>query len=73
MTNLPKAERRPSTLIITKKRKGDDGYHVFSVRIKSDTFEKLEGLASETGRTRNELIGMLLDFGLSHSEVAAER
>ena len=30
-------------------------------------------LAEETGRTRNELIGMLLDFALEHSEVAGER
>ena len=51
----------------------DDGYRVFSVRIKVDTFDHINELAEETGRTRNELIGMLLDFALEHSEVAGER
>ncbi len=60
-------------LVITKKLRGDDGYRVFSVRIKVDTFDHINELAEETGRTRNELIGMLLDFALEHSEVAGER
>ena len=60
-------------LVITKKLRGDDGGRVFSVRIKVDTFDHINKLAEETGRTRNELIGMLLDFALEHSEVACER
>lgn len=60
-------------LVITKKLRGDDGYRVFSVRIKADTFERINELAEETGRTRNELIGMMLNFALEHSEVAGER
>ena len=57
-------------LIIRKKGvKGEDGYKTFSIRIKEETVDKLDLLAEETGRSRNELIGMLLDFGLDHSEV----
>ncbi len=57
-------------LIIRKKGvKGEDGYKTFSIRIKEETVEKLDLLSKETGRSRNELVGMLLDFGIEHSEV----
>ena len=59
-------------LLITKKLRGDDGYRVFSVRLKADTLERINSLAEDTGRTRNELIGLLLDFALEHSEVVGE-
>ncbi len=59
-------------LLITKKLRGDDGYRVFSVRLKADTLERINNLAEDTGRTRNELIGLLLDFALEHSEVVGE-
>ena len=49
-----------------------DGYKVFSIRIKDETIEKINDLSKQTGRTRNELIGILLDFALEHSEVASE-
>ena len=58
-------------LIITKKKpKGEDGYKMFSIRIKDDTVESINRLSAQTGRTRNELIGMLLDFALENSEVS---
>ncbi len=57
-------------LIIRKKGvKGEDGYKTFSIRIKEETVEKLDSLSKETGRSRNELIGLLLDFAIDHSEV----
>ena len=44
-------------LIITKKGvKGEDGYKVFSIRIKDDLVEKLDRLAQQTNRSRNDLI-----------------
>ena len=60
-------------LVITKKLRGDDGYRVFSVRIKVDTFDHINELAEETGRPRNELIGILLDYALDHSEVVDKK
>ncbi len=57
-------------LIISKKRlKGDDGFKTFSIRIKEETVEKLDKLSGETGRSRNELINLLLDFAVDNSEV----
>ena len=51
------------------RKKGEDGTKTFSVRIKQDIVDKIDGLVKKTGRTRNELIGMLLEFGLEHSEI----
>ena len=59
-------------LIIPKKLQGEDGYRVFSVRVKARTLNRVNALAEETQRTRNELIGLLLDFALDHSEVSHE-
>lgn len=56
-------------LILNKKLKGEDGYKTFSVRIKEETVEQLDVLASKTNRSRNELIGILLDFAIDNCEV----
>lgn len=44
------------------KRRGDDGYRVFSVRVREDVVEKIDAIAQDTGRSRNEIIGMLLEL-----------
>lgn len=49
--------------------KGEDGYKVFSVRIKDETVERLEQIAQETNRSRNELINMMLEFGIENCEI----
>lgn len=58
-------------LEITKKSavKGDDGYKVFSVRIKDETVEKLEEISAATNRSRNELINTMLEFGIENCEI----
>lgn len=57
-------------LIINKRLpKGEDGYKTFSIRIKDETVEKLDFLARQTDRSRNELINILLDFAIENSEV----
>lgn len=54
-------------LIINRKNlKGEDGYKTFSVRIKDETVHKLNLLAKDTNRSRNELVNLLLDFALEH-------
>ena len=60
-------------LVITKKKRGEDGYKVFSVRLKEETLDRLNTLCEATGRTRNELIGPLLDFAIQHSKVATDK
>lgn len=40
---------------------GDDGYKVVSVRMKDELIEKLDKLSTDTNRSRNELINLLLN------------
>ena len=57
-------------LIINKKSlKGEDGYKTFSIIIKEETVSRLDELSKSTNRSRNELINILLDFAIDHSEV----
>ena len=51
------------------KRRGEDGYRLISVRIKEDTLEELDKLAAEINYSRNELINLLLKFGVEHAEI----
>lgn len=60
-------------LIIKPKRpKGEDGYKVFSVRIKDDTVARLDEIAAQSGRSRNELIGLFLEYAIQRCKVEAE-
>ena len=47
--------------------RGEDGYKTFSVRIKEDTVAALDALALNSNRSRNELINIILDFGVTHA------
>lgn len=63
-----------NTLKITKQTylKGDDGYKVFSIRVKESTIVALDRISKETHRPRNEIINMILDFGIANLEVTDE-
>ena len=54
--------------LIIKKR-GEDGNRVISVRIKEDTLLALDKLAAETSYSRNELINMILVYGLTNIQI----
>lgn len=57
-------------LIINKKSlKGEDGYKIFSIRIKEETVNKLDAISKETNRSRNELINILIDYAINNCEV----
>ena len=53
-------------ILITKKvpRKGDDGYKIVSVRMKEETLDKLEEISTQTNRSRNEIINLLLESAI---------
>ena len=55
---------RNDLILHPKKYKGEDGYRVFSVRVKENTVQRLEALSAQTNRSRNELINILLDFAI---------
>lgn len=49
--------------------KGEDGYKTFSIRIKDTTVERLDQIANETNRYRNEIINIMLEFGIENCEI----
>ena len=55
--------------VIKIKRRGEDGYKLISVRIREDTLEALDKLAAETNYSRNELINLLLRYGVEHVKI----
>lgn len=56
-------------LIRPKNLKGEDGYKTFSIRIKNNTVADIDVLSEKTGRSRNELIGILLSYALKKCEI----
>lgn len=56
-------------IIKPKKPKGEDGYKVFSVRVREDVVAQIENMSFETGRSRNEIISLLLEFAIGHCTI----
>ena len=57
-------------LIIKPKRaKGEDGYKVFSIRIREENVYRIAAVSAQTIRSRNELIGTFLSYALDHCVV----
>ena len=54
-------------IISSKKIRGDSS--VVSVRLPNDMIEKLDAIAEQTGRTRNEIIQKCLAFSIENIEV----
>ena len=54
--------------LIIKKR-GEDGSRVITVRIKEDILASLDQLAAETNYSRNELINVILKYGVENIEI----
>ena len=54
-------------LVVTMKHpKGEDGYRTFSVRLRESTVSQMDDISRKTGRSRNELIGLFLEYALEH-------
>jgi metal-responsive CopG/Arc/MetJ family transcriptional regulator len=60
---------KDDVLIIKKHTKGEDGYKTFSIRIKEEIVSNIDELSAKTGRSRNELIGILLDYAIHHCRI----
>lgn len=56
-------------IIRTKKYKGNDGYKTFSIRVKEELVENIDSISARTGRSRNELIGIFLDYAVNHCKI----
>lgn len=51
------------------KKRGEDGNKVITVRIKEDTLQALDTLATKTNYSRNELINLILSHGVQNIEI----
>ncbi|MGN0342900.1 MAG: CopG family transcriptional regulator [Roseburia sp.] len=56
-------------IIRPKKYKGNDGYKTFSIRIKEELVESIDLISSQTGHSRNELIGIFLEYAINHCTI----
>ena len=57
-------------IIYPKRPKGEDGYKTFSIRIKEETVERINEISARTDHSRNELIGIFLDYALEHCSIS---
>ena len=60
---------KDNLIVKPKHPKGEDGYRVFSIRIKEETVAKIEAVAEQTGRSRNELIGQFLEYAVDRCKI----
>ena len=51
------------------KKRGEDAHKVVSIRISSDLLDKLDEIAAETNRSRNEVINLILEHGADNIEI----
>ena len=60
------------TLVIKPKRpKGEDGYKIFSIRVQEDIIARVDDISAQTGRSRNELISLFIEYSLDRCVVEA--
>ena len=51
------------------KKRGEDGNRIISVRIKDDILHELDRIAEESNYSRNELINLILKYGIENLEI----
>lgn len=55
--------------VLKIKKRGEDGSKIISIRIKEETLKSLDELAKESNYSRNELINIILNFGIQNIEI----
>lgn len=51
------------------KKRGEDGNKIISVRIKENILNELDRISKESNYSRNELINMILKYGIENLEI----
>lgn len=59
-------------IIITKKTRKNQDHKTISIRMKKEIAEKVEEIAKETGRSKSEVIRILLREALNCAQVTEE-
>ena len=52
--------------LIIRKVRGEDGYKVFSVRVKKELVKSLDDIAEASGYSRNEIVNIFLEYAIQH-------
>lgn len=52
--------------LIIKKRRGEDGNKVITLRIREELLAEIDKIAADTNYSRNELINTILDHGVKN-------
>lgn len=60
-----------SLVIKPRRPKGEDGYKVFSIRIKEDIVARIDDISAQTGHSRNELISTFIEYALNRCVIEA--
>ena len=53
--------------------RGEDGYKVSSVRLKQGMWAALDEIAKKSNRSRNEVIGMMLEYCIGNAVITGEK
>lgn len=51
------------------KRRGEDDHRVVSIRVGANLLEKIDKIAGESNRSRNEVINLILEHGVENIEI----
>ena len=51
------------------RKRGEDGNKIISVRIKEEILNDLDNIAKESNYSRNELINLILKYGIENLEI----
>jgi len=55
--------------VLKLKKRGEDGNRVITVRIREDTLSEIDRIAKEANYSRNELINIILEYGIRTIEI----
>lgn len=62
-------EKEEKLILHPKRAKGDDGYRTFSIRIREELVEQINGISARSGYSRNELIARFLEYAVDRCAV----
>lgn len=51
------------------KKRGEDNHRVISIRVEAELLDKLDEIAGESNRSRNEVINLILEHGVENIEI----
>lgn len=51
------------------KKRGEDGSRVISLRVPQELLDELDALAKECNYSRNEVINIILEYGIRNVEI----